>query len=126
MEKRSFSKGNQIVFTKEEGWCCRSTNHRHGTHLGQTTPHTHTLIWFLPPKAPPFKLDIKCPLWLLAMFCFVLFCFNQTTTSFTIFTRSNYSVPKHQTCTSNGPQGSASSGRRGCKLSHTGQSVSCA
>ena len=27
------------------------------------------------------------------MFCFVLFCLNQTTTSFTIFTRSNYSVP---------------------------------
>src|SRR5574340_1264203 len=36
------------------------------------------------------------------LFCFVLFCLNQTTTSFTIFTRSNYSVPKHQTCTAHG------------------------
>src|SRR5574339_633686 len=31
------------------------------------------------------------------LFCLVLFCLNQTTTSFKSFTRSNYSVPKHQT-----------------------------
>lgn len=43
------------------------------------------------------------------LFCFVLFCLNQTTTSFTIFTRSNYSVPKHQTCTAHGPHGKAPS-----------------
>src|SRR5574337_465211 len=30
------------------------------------------------------------------LFCLVLFCLNQTTTSFKSFTRSNYSVPKHQ------------------------------
>ena len=38
-----------------------------------------------------------------------LFCLNQTTTSFKIFTRSNYSVPKHQTCTAHGPHGKAPS-----------------
>ena len=30
------------------------------------------------------------------LFCLVLFCLNQTTTSFKIFTRSNYSVPMFQ------------------------------
>src|SRR5574341_145248 len=39
------------------------------------------------------------------LFCLVLFCLNQTTTSFKSFTRSNYSVPKHQTCIAHGPQG---------------------
>ena len=43
------------------------------------------------------------------LFCLVLFCLNQTTTSFKIFTRSNYSVPKHQTCTAHGPHGKAPS-----------------
>ena len=43
------------------------------------------------------------------LFCFVLFCLNQTTTSFKSFTRSNYSVPKHQTCTAHGPHGKAPS-----------------
>src|SRR5574337_203466 len=41
------------------------------------------------------------------LFCLVLFCLNQTTTSFKSFTRSNYSVPKHQTCTAHGPHGKA-------------------
>src|SRR5574337_1232391 len=39
------------------------------------------------------------------LFCLVLFCLNQTTTSFKSFTRSNYSVPKHQTCTAHGLHG---------------------
>lgn len=43
------------------------------------------------------------------LFCLVLFCLNQTTTSFKSFTRSNYSVPKHQTCTAHGPHGKAPS-----------------
>src|SRR5574337_1199425 len=43
------------------------------------------------------------------LFCLVLFCLNKTTTSFKSFTRSNYSVPKHQTCTAHGPHGKAPS-----------------
>ena len=43
------------------------------------------------------------------LFCFVLFCLNQTTTSFTNFTRSNYSVTKHQTLIAHGPHGKAPS-----------------
>ena len=77
--------------------------------------HSSVLAWRIPGMGEPGGLpSILRPkfaknLELGFLFCLVLFCLNQTTTSFKIFTRSNYSVPKHQTCTAHGPHGKAPS-----------------
>ena len=72
MEK-SFSKGNPDSLYKRGGVVLQECKPQVWHPSGADHPHTHPLIWFLPPEAPPFKLDFKCPLWLLAMFFLFVF-----------------------------------------------------